>query len=58
MNMYINYNEDVNIINISITYDKVSANTASSVPKPSKFQSGHRVVTRANLSKKVSEIEP
>ena len=25
-------------------YDKVSANTASSVPKTSKFQSGHRVV--------------
>ena len=24
-----------------ITYDKVSANTANSVPKTSKFQSGH-----------------
>ena len=27
-------------------YDKVSANTASSVPKTSKFQSGHRVVKK------------
>ena len=26
------------------TYDKGSPNTASSVPKTSKFQSGHRVV--------------
>ena len=29
-----------------IGYDKVSANAASSEPKTSKFQSGHRVVRR------------
>ena len=28
------------------TYDKVSANGANSEPKPSKFQSGHRVVIK------------
>ena len=29
---------------LGFAYDRVSANTASSVPKTSKFQSGHRVV--------------
>ena len=30
----------------AFVYDKVSANIASSVPKPSKFQSGQRVVKK------------
>ena len=31
---------------LTVAYDKVSANTASSVPKTSKFENGHRVVKR------------
>ena len=33
-------------VHVSIIYDKVSANTASSEPKTSEFQSGHRVVKK------------
>ena len=33
---------------MKVPYDKVSANTASSVPKTSKFQSGHRVFFAQN----------
>ena len=33
-------------LNVSFVYDKVSANAISSEPKPSKFQSGQRVVKK------------
>ena len=39
-------NSNFSIVFHKFGYDKVLANTASSEPKASKFQSGHRVVKK------------